>query len=128
MRCLVCQHSVQFACTQTFSGQTPLPPCYNAPMPSERDKERAWWRFDTRDLFMLTALVAVLIVVTLTIQRMWQPPYITGLVSVLPIADAVIGTLAKQFWGGILGALAGGVLGIAALLVAFYVHPVHFFG
>ncbi|MBP86904.1 MAG: hypothetical protein CMJ64_09330 [Planctomycetaceae bacterium] len=67
---------------------------------------------------MLMALVAVLVTVTQAIHQIWQPPYIIDLVFVLPIADAVIGGLAKQFWGLLVGAFAGGVLGIAALMVA----------
>ena len=84
-------------------------------MTTEREKATRWWRFDTRDLLLLTALVAASLTALRVIDSVWPSPAFVNAACLLPITCAVIGGLAKHFWGGITGALAGGIL--AAVIV-----------
>ena len=85
-------------------------------MTTEREKAKRWWCFDTRDLLLLTALAAASLTVLQIINTIWPSPAWVNAACLLPIAGSVIVGLARQFWGGIAGALVGGVL-VAAVVV-----------
>ncbi len=86
-------------------------------MTTEREKAKRWWRFDTRDLLLLTALVAVSLTMVRFVNWIWPRPFWLEAVCWVPITFGVVGGLARQFRGGIVGALVGGILGAAMIVV-----------
>ena len=86
-------------------------------MTTEREKAKRWWRFDTRDLLLLTALVAAWLTVLGIIDAVWPSPAFVNVACLLPIAGAVIGGLARQSWGMLTGVLVGCILTAAMIVV-----------
>lgn len=78
-------------------------------MTSEREKANRWWCFDTRDLLLLTALAAASLAAIRLVNWVWPGPFWINAACTLSIAGAIIGGLARQFWGGLAGTAVGGL-------------------
>ena len=86
-------------------------------MTTERVKAKRWWRFDTRDLLLLTAMVAVSLAIVRFVNWIWPRPFWLEAVCWVPICCGVVGGFARQFRGGLVGALVGGILAAAMIVV-----------
>ncbi len=95
-------------------------------MPSELEKKNRWWSFDTKDLLLLTAIVAVSIVALQTIDRLWSVPNFVVALCYLPITGLAVGGLANQARGSVFGMCVGGLLAMALLIAAACFYPAAF--
>lgn len=86
-------------------------------MTSEQEKANRWWCFDTRDLLLLTALAVGGLAAVRVVNWIWPGPFWLNAACMIPIAGAIIGGLARQFWGGLIGTLVGGVLAAVIIVV-----------
>ena len=86
-------------------------------MTTGQEKANRWWCFNTRDLLLLTSLVAVSLTMVRFVNWIWPRPSWLEAVCWLPITGAVVGGLARQFWGMLTGVLVGGFLAAVMIVV-----------
>lgn len=86
-------------------------------MTNEQEKASRWFCFDTRDLLLLTALAAASLTAVRMVNWIWPGPLWLQASCMVPIAGAVIGGLARQFRGGLIGVAVGGALAAVIVVV-----------
>ena len=86
-------------------------------MTTKSEQATRWWRFNTRDLLLLTTMVAVSLTMVRFVNWIWPRPSWLEAVCWVPITFGVVGGLVRQFRVGLVGALVGGFLGAAMTVV-----------